>query len=158
MVDREMLSAISGLLDEKLEGLKTDVKGLKADVKVLKTDVKVLKTDVEGLKADVKVLKTDVKVLKTDVEVLKADVKVLKADVKVLKTDVSVLKNDMQNVKIVQLENGVLPRLNTIESCYLDTFQRYKERTEQFDQMAEDIKVLKTVVLNHSGRLSKIPI
>lgn len=39
MVDKEMLSAISGLLDEKLEGLKTDVAELKTDVAELKTDV-----------------------------------------------------------------------------------------------------------------------
>lgn len=101
MVDKEMLSAISGLLDEKLEGLITDIAGLKKDVSVLKKDV-------------------------------------------------SVLKKDMHYVKIVQLENNVIPRLSTIESCYLDTFQRYKERTEQFDQMTEDIGVLKSVVSDHS--------
>ena len=109
MVDKEMLSAISGLLDEKLEDLKTDVAELK-------TDVAELKTDVEDL------------------------------------------KEDMLNVKLVQLENGVLPRISTIEKCYLDTFQRYKEYTEQFVQMSEDIKVLKTVVSDHSRRLNKISV
>ena len=36
MIDREMLSAISELLDEKLEGLKTDVSGLKSDMRYVK--------------------------------------------------------------------------------------------------------------------------
>ena len=116
MVDREMLSAMSELLDEKLEGLKTDVAGLK-------TKVYSLETDVSDLKADV-----------------------------------SDLKGQMKYVRIELLENNVIPRLNTIEECYLDASHKYVERTEQFDQMAEDIKVLKTVVLNHSSRLNKIPV
>ena len=144
MVDKEMLSAMSGLLDEKLEGLKTDVAELKTDVAELKTDVAGLKTDVAGLKLDVNGLKADVSGLKTDVSDLKADV--------------SDLKGQMKHVRIELLENGVLPRLSTIESCYLDTSHKYMERTEQFDQMAEDIKVMKTVVLNHSSRLNKIPV
>ena len=115
MVDREMLSAISELLDEKLEGLKTDVKGLKTDVKGLKTKVDGLETDVSGLKAE------------------------------------------MKHVRVVLLENDIIPRLSTIESCYLDTFQRYKERTEQFDKMASNIEVLNSVVAEHSRKLEKIP-
>lgn len=111
MVDKEMLLAISGLLDEKLEGLKNDVADLKTDV----------------------------------------------ADLKSMRTDVESLKGEMQYIRVVLLENNVIPRLNTIESCYLDTFQRYKERTEQFDQMDEDIEVLKSVVSDHSRKLEKIP-
>ena len=101
MVDREMLSAISGLLDEKLEGLKTKVDGLEADV--------------------------------------------------------SNLKDQMKHVRVVLLENNIIPRLSTIEKCYVDTFQRYKERTEQFDKMTADIEVLKSVVSEHSRKLKKIP-
>lgn len=101
MVDKEMLTAISGLLDEKLEGLKTDVEGLKEDV--------------------------------------------------------GDLKSQMKHVRVVLLENNVIPRLDTVEKCYLDTFQRYKERTEQFDQMSEDIDVLKSVVSDHSENWKKIP-
>ncbi len=38
------------------------------------------------------------------------------------------LEADMQYVKVVQLENNVIPRLTAIESCYLDTYHRYLER------------------------------
>lgn len=57
---------------------------------------------------------------------------------------------------MVQLENNIIPRLSTIESCYLDTFQRYMERTDQMDGMQMDIDVLKNVVEKHSGELQKI--
>ena len=51
----------------------------------------------------------------------------------------------------------MIPRLSTIESCYLDASRRYVERTEQFDQMTADIEVLKSVVADHSRKLEKIP-
>ena len=183
MVDREMLSAISGLLDEKLEqkfdeklqpvydrldgletnviprldGLETDVGGLKADVQDLKMDVGDLKTDVGDLKTDVGDLKTDVGGLKADVQDLKMDVGDLKTDVGSLKADVCGLKGEMRYIRVVQLENNVIPRLSTIESCYLDTSRRYMDRTEQIDNMTANIEVLKSVVSEHSRKLEKIP-
>lgn len=68
------------------------------------------------------------------------------------------LEADMKYVRVVQLENNVIPRLNTIEVCYLDTAQRYMERTEQIDAMSADIDVLKAVVLDHSEKLSRISV
>ena len=162
MVDREMLSAISGLLDERLEQKFNEklqpvyerLDGFEANMiprfERLETNVIELKTDVDNLKTKVDGLETDVSNLKTDVSGLKTDVGVLKADV-------SGLKGEMQYIRVVQLENNVIPRLSTIESCYLDTFQRYVERTEQFDKMTADIGVLKSIVSEHSRKLEKIP-
>ena len=162
MVDREMLSAISELLDEKLEQ-KFDEKlqpvyeridGLEASV-IPRLDS--LETGVEGLKTDVASLKTDVEGLKTDVKDLKTDVEGLRTDVDGLEVKVEGLKDEIRYVRVVQLENNVIPRLSTIESCYLDTFHRYVEHTEQIDKMAADIEILKSVVSEHSRKLEKIP-
>lgn len=68
------------------------------------------------------------------------------------------LESDMKYVKVVQLENNVIPRLNTIEKCYLDTSKRFMERTEQIDAMNADIKVIQSVLIDHSQRLSKISV
>ena len=169
MVDREMISAISGLMDEKLEQkfdeklqpLYNRLDGLEANViprlDSLETDVKDLKTDIGGLRTDVEDIKTDVEGLKTDVGGLKTDVKGLKANVEGLETDVNGLKGEMRYIRVVQLENNVIPRLSTIESCYLDTSRRYVDRTEQIDNMASNIEVLKSVVSEHSRKLEKIP-
>lgn len=160
MVDREMLSAISGLLDERLEQKFNEklqpvyerLDGFEANMiprfERLETNVIELKTDVDNLKTKVDGLETDVSELKTDVSGLKTDVGVLKADV-------SGLKGEMQYIRVVQLENNVIPRLSTIESCYLDTFQRYVERTEQFDKMTADIGVLKSIVSEHTENWKK---
>ena len=68
------------------------------------------------------------------------------------------LESDMKYVRVVQLENNVIPRLNTIETCYLDTSERYMEKTEQIDAMSADVKVIQSVIEDHSQRLSKIPV
>ncbi len=131
MVDMEMLSAISELLEEKLDqklenkfdGLRTEISGLKLKVDGLDSEVSGLKQEVNGLKSET-----------------------------------GSLKEELRYIRIVQLENNVMPRLATIESCYLDTSRKYIERTEQIDGMASDIEVLKCVVEKHSQKLEKIPV
>lgn len=49
MDNQEMLSALSGLLDEKLEPIKSDIRELKTDVAGLKADVESLKSGVAQL-------------------------------------------------------------------------------------------------------------
>lgn len=155
MVDREMLSAISGLLDERLEQ-KFNEKLQPVYERLDGFEANMIPR-FERLETNVIELKTDVDNLKTKVDGLETDVSELKTDVGGLKTDVSGLKGEMQYIRVVQLENNVIPRLSTIESCYLDTFQRYVERTEQFDKLTADIGVLKSIVSEHSRKLEKIP-
>ena len=56
-MDKELLEAISRMMDEKLEPIKKDISGLKEDVAALKQDVADLKQDVTTLKEDVADLK-----------------------------------------------------------------------------------------------------
>lgn len=119
MVDKEMLSAISDLLDKKLEE--------KLDQKL---DQK-LAPIYERLDR-------------------------VEADVSDLKQTTGKLTDDMRYVKVVLLENNVIPRLNTIESCYFETSRRYLERADQIDAMQSDIGILKNTVEKHSDILQKI--
>ncbi|MDO4302955.1 MAG: hypothetical protein Q4D94_03480 [Bacillota bacterium] len=66
------------------------------------------------------------------------------------------LEADMKYVRVVQLENNVIPRLNTIEAYYVDTAERYLERAEQINAMSSDIEVMKVVLEEHSKKLSRI--
>ena len=54
------------------------------------------------------------------------------------------------------LENNVLPRLQTIEDCYLSTFERYQSGIRQMETMQNDIDVIKTVIMDHSEKLQKL--
>lgn len=123
MVDKEMLSAISELLEEKLDQKLEEKLDQKLEEKLEQ----------------------------------KLDEK-LDQKLQPVYDRLDKLDSDMKYVRVVQLENNVIPRLNTIEACYVDTAKRYVERTEQMDAMRADIKVLQSVVLDHSQKLSRISV
>lgn len=37
------------------------------------------------------------------------------------------LENKLTRIEVDLLENNIIPRLNTIESCYTSTYNKYKE-------------------------------
>lgn len=66
------------------------------------------------------------------------------------------LENRVKRIEVDLLENNVIPRLNTIESCYTDTYNRYKDYADKMQAAFEDIELLKKVVSEHSEKLQKI--
>lgn len=73
-----------------------------------------------------------------------------------LKAALAPIKSQLTHIEVDLLENNVLPRLDTIESCYVSTFNRYKDSVEKIDSMESDIDLLKKVVSEHSDKLQKI--
>lgn len=86
---------------------------------------------------------------------LKEDIQELKEDVRELKGDVRELKVRVKKIELVQ-ENEILPRLNTIESCYVSTYDRYRISVEDHETMKQDLSVVKKVVADHSEKLQRI--
>ena len=74
---------------------------------------------------------------------------------KKLDSELKPIKNDIQHIKMFQ-ENVILPRLNTIESCYTDTYNRYKNYADKIEAVFADVELLKKVVSEHSEKLQKI--
>ncbi|NBH86953.1 hypothetical protein D7X88_19185 [bacterium C-53] len=66
------------------------------------------------------------------------------------------IENRLKRIEIDLLENNVIPRLNTIESCYTDTYNRYKDYADKMEAAFADIELLKKVVTEHSEKLQKI--
>ena len=66
------------------------------------------------------------------------------------------MENRLKRIEIDLLENNVIPRLNTIESCYTDTYNRYKDYADKMESAFADIELLKKVVSEHSEKLQKI--
>lgn len=75
---------------------------------------------------------------------------------KKLKAELVPIKNQLTHIEVDLLENNVLPRLDTIESCHVSTFNRYKDSVEKIDAMESDIGLLKKVVSDHSAKLQQI--
>ena len=139
MIDKEMLDAISELLDKKLdEKLEEKLEEKLAEKLEQKLEQKL------NQKFDEKLAPIYERLDRVE------------ADVKDLKQTTSDLSEDMRYVKVVLLENDVIPRLNTIESCYVETSKRYLERAEQIDTMQSDIDILKSTAEKHSEILQKI--
>lgn len=81
--------------------------------------------------------------------------KKLKSELQPLKNDLQSVKDEVHQIKLYQ-ENIILPRLNTIESCYTDTYNRYKNYADKIESVFDDIEILKKVVAEHSEKLQKI--
>ncbi len=65
------------------------------------------------------------------------------------------IENKVTNISLT-LENDIRPRLNTIESCYTDTYNRYKDYADKIEAAFADIELLKKVVSEHSEKLQKL--
>lgn len=65
-----------------------------------------------------------------------------------LENRIDALENNIDS-----LENQLMPRLQTIESCYLDTYKRYCTGADKIQAVIDDVDILKTVVRRHSELL-----
>lgn len=90
MVDKELLTAISGLLDEKFDQRLLPMNGR-----------------LERLEEDMKYVKFSLE-------------KIVVPRINGLDSRVDKLENDVKYIRVVQLENNMIPRLDRIEECYLD--------------------------------------
>ncbi len=131
MTDNELLLALSGMLDKKL----------KAELQPIKNELQTMKDDIAGMKGEIADIKNDIAGMK--------------GEIASIKSNMLIMQNEIRQIKLCQ-ENIILPRLDTIESCYSDTFNRYRTYADKMDSVFEDVELLKTVVTHHSEKLQKL--
>ena len=66
------------------------------------------------------------------------------------------IENRIKRIEVDLLESKVIPRLNTIETCYTSTYDRYKDRVGDYEALKQDISIMKKVITEHSEKLQKI--
>ncbi|MDE6995844.1 MAG: hypothetical protein K2P41_15730 [Lachnospiraceae bacterium] len=137
MTDNELLLAISNMIDP------------------LREEIGSMKTELGSVKEELGSTKGEISSIKGAVSSIKGELVSLRADVSSLKEDMQDVKERVKKIELTQ-ENKVLPRLNTIEACYISTFERYKEHVETYDYMKQDIYIIKKVVAEHSEKLQKL--
>lgn len=71
------------------------------------------------------------------------------------KSNLAPIENRLTRIELT-LENNILPRLQTIESCYTDTYNRYKDYADKMESAFADIELMKKVIAEHSEKLQKI--
>lgn len=92
--------------------------------------------------------------IKEDIQGIKEDIRRIKEEVQEVKEDLQETKDKVRKIELVQ-ENVILPQLNTIESCYISVYGRYKDNVD-YESMKQDISIIKKVVAEHSEKLQKI--
>ncbi|HBA49346.1 MAG TPA: hypothetical protein DCZ91_16440 [Lachnospiraceae bacterium] len=142
MTDTELLLAISNMMDSKL----------KAELQPFKNE---LTRELQTVKNDLQTMKGELQTVKDDLQTMKGELQTMKDDLQFMKNDQQSLRAEVHSIKLYQ-ENIILPRLATIESCYTDTYNRYKDYTDKMDATFEDIALLKQVVTEHSEKLQKL--
>ena len=107
----------------------------------------------QGLRSDMQKMEQE---LRSDIQELRSDMQTmeqgLRSDMKKMEQE---LKSDIHMLKLCQ-ENLILPRLNTIESCYTDTYRRYRDDADQMEAVSADVDIMKKVIAEHSQRLQKL--
>ena len=149
MTDNELLLAISNMMDTKL---KSELQPIRNEMHVFKNEVR---NELKEVKEDVRNVKEELREVKEDVQHVKEELQEVKEDVQNVKDDLRNVKAEVHCIKLYQ-ENITLPRLNTIEACYTDTYRRYASYTEKIEAVFEDVRMLKIVVAEHSEKLRKL--
>ena len=159
MSDNELLLAISDIMDKKLDTrlipIEENIHEMQSDIRHIKTDIVSMKADIGDMKSDIVFMKADIDDMKTDIVFMKTDIDNMKSDIVSMKSDIFTLQCDVHDLKLTQ-ENIILPRLDTIESCYTTTYSRYKDYADKMASAFVDIDLLKKVVSEHSEKLQKI--
>ena len=73
------------------------------------------------------------------------------------KEELGPIRQDIQELKTavhhtnMRLDVDVVPRLQTIESCYLDTYERYKDGAEYIENLKGDMELVKAFCRSIAG-------
>ena len=146
MTDNEILLALSNII----EPVRTDIQEIKADVKKLEQKVGALEESTDHKLQSLEE-RMDHKLQSLE-ERMDHKLQTLETN---MNHELQTLNHRLRKIELTQ-ENEILPRLRTIEACYISTYDRYKESVEEHDRMKEDISLLKDVVTEHSIKLQKI--
>ncbi len=145
MSDNELLLAISNMMDVKL----------KAGLAPIKNDVQEIKQDVHNLKSRMQSMESRMQSMESRMQSMENRMQNVENEVCQIKNELRQVKNEVHQIKLCQ-ENVILPRLNTIEACYTETFKRYKDNADKMDAAFEDIALLKETVAEHSEQIQKL--
>ncbi len=151
---RLMKNEMQDMKGELQTELRTMEQGLRSDMQTMEQG---LRSDMQkmeqGLRSDMQKMEQE---LRSDIQELRSDMQTmeqgLRSDMKKMEQE---LKSDIHMLKLCQ-ENLILPRLNTIESCYTDTYRRYRDDADQMEAVSADVDIMKKVIAEHSQRLQKL--
>lgn len=142
MTNEELLLAMSDMMDAKLKPV---------HVKIDRMDRRLGKVEKRLEKLEGRMGRLEESVIRLEEREGGLENRVGKLDDRV-----GTLESRVKRIEVDLLENGVVPRLNTIEAFYVETSKRYQESTDHMEAVRADVSVLKLVVQDHSKKLQAI--
>ncbi len=140
MTNNELLYAMSNMMDTKL---RAELQPLKNEMQDMRSELQSMKS---GLQGELQSMKSD---LQGEMQSMKSD---LQGEMQSIESG---LQKEIHQIKLCQ-ENVILPRLDTIESCYTDTYRRYRDNADKLEAVFDDVDIMKKVVAEHSKKLQKM--
>ena len=136
MTNNELLYAMSNMMDTKL----------RAELQPLKNEMQDMRSEMQSIKSEMQSIKSD---LQGEMQSIKSG---LQGEMQSIESG---LQKEIHQIKLCQ-ENVILPRLDTIESCYTDTYRRYRDNADKLEAVFDDVDIMKKVVAEHSKKLQKM--
>lgn len=140
MTNNELLYAMSNMMDTKL----------RAELQPLKNEMQDMRSEMQSIKSE---LQGEMQRMKSE---LQGEMQSMKSELQdEMQSIESGLQKEIHQIKLCQ-ENVILPRLDTIESCYTDTYRRYRDNADKLEAVFDDVDIMKKVVAEHSKKLQKM--
>ncbi len=140
MTNNELLYAMSNMMDTKL----------RAELQPLKNEMQDMRSEMQSIKSE---LQGEMQSIKSE---LQGEMQSMKSELQgEMQSIESGLQKEIHQIKLCQ-ENVILPRLDTIESCYTDTYRRYRDNADKLEAVFDDVDIMKKVVAEHSKKLQKM--
>lgn len=134
MTDNELLLAISGIMDKKLQPINEQLENHTRKFETIDRRFDAVDKRLDGM---------DKRLDRMDERLDRMDERFDAMDRRLTRVE-------------LRQENEILPRLQNIEACYTSTYERYRTGLTKLDAMQADISVIKSVVSEHSEKLKKI--
>ena len=80
---------------------------------------------------------------------IKQEIRLMKEEVKLVKGEVKLVDNKVSLINL-KLENVFEPRMSTIESCYMETYKRYKNGVDKIEKLESDNELIRSILQRHS--------
>ncbi len=155
MTNNELLLAISDMMDTKL---RAELQPLRNEMQDFKDEMRSEMQDFRGeMRSEMQDFRGE---MRSEMQDFRGEMRSGMQDFKdEMRSEMQDFKDEMQSgvhqIKLFQ-ENIILPRLDTIESCYLDTYRRYRDNADRMEAVFEDVGIMKKVLAEHSKQLQKL--
>jgi gas vesicle protein len=166
MTNNELLLAISDMMDTKLRAelqpLRNEMKDFKDEMRNEMQDFRgEMQSEMQDFRGEMQSEMQDFRgEMQSEMQDFRGEMQSGMQDFRgEMRSEMQDFKDEMQSgvhqIKLFQ-ENIILPRLDTIESCYLDTYRRYRDNADRMEAVFEDVGIMKKVLAEHSKQLQKL--